>query len=1314
MVVGLLPTSAFAIWGIDNYYECIFCGAVYYGEDVDDSIYEESDYCCGIDGNSDCWLENHCYECGEYVARSVKNDCCNWCDDCIEDQGTHCSECDECYLSEEDQLCGECHRCDTCAGGICDECGLCMDCCMENRNAAGCELFCIESSEFEEHFCEGCGECFCNEEQCVYCGLCETCCAAALEEAKVDGCDECNEYGCVEDDTFADHMQQERDPDYKLPEHTCRLEKSWSMNENYHWKACVYKSCDEPYTNAAHQYHSHEYVDDICKDCGYMRNNMVYFTTQPKNVYLQVSDTMDWTEASDGTKTYGSTFPWNYRTTFRVKAFGKNLTYQWYQVYNGGTHRALVDRKSWDGQSATLYVNGATTPTLTISVHPGSCSADIYYYCVATDAKGNEATSKNAYVRGSHRYNLAVQYPDPNDDSEGSTSSEVSFWISKESVGLGHGWYSVGVNSGGEGHRWYCCGSGCTATRNKVSEPHDFQPTGEKIKGTYSYEKAVAGKWLDFDLNQCSICGAKKYIEIHEHEYRAAKADEADKDLWTATAHPTICKNDSCGKLSSERHTWVFESYKWPGQDDTDGIVKRVCVYCGYVDSEDFTWKAVGTDGSKSELRWNDTNILVDVENGTANRTLVNPGETVVLTPELDGEHKFSGWKARYYYWDTDKNEEGWKDIATSTDSTWSYTIPADFFTANGVPGGGMLKFTGLYDEGTCTHENCTTEVGKKPQVCIYDGYTGDEVCDDCGAVTDKGSVIKASADAKHEGTLTLVPGTAVAASCSKRGYEGDFECSVCKHTVSGERTGYAHNNQTIVNAKAATCFDKGYTGDTVCADCGKSLANGKETPKLDHIWDEGEPGVAHRGPITFMAMIYHCTREGCNGSKTELLRDAPEMDKDGKITKLDFAMTGYTLGNTVGNVDVTMPAVVSDSTYRMYKSIPLKKTDDGMVFVPPTITGSGHILNDGKQQLAKTHSFLAEKNYYLVVTVNPNEGMSLHSKAVAALNETQSALYFGEVTIPPTKVGETTIPASTAIMAVFKLEPLPASSQNVTVKYSEAADSGAGKYETGSTVTIKAGTKEGYTFSGWTSADGVTFTDATNVSTTFTMPANDVTVVANWTKNGSTPTDPVDPVEPIVPVIPPATPVKPTEPGTPTFPDVLPGGWYEDAVNWAVDKGITTGTPDGLFDPDGLCTRAQAVTFLWRAAGSPAPKSAAMPFTDVKAGSFCYDAVLWAVENGITKGTGETTFSPDLACDRAQIVTLLYRFAQLLGKDVSVGGDTNILSYADAASIPDYAFEAMQWACGTGVMQGDGVNLMPTKTCTRAQIVTFIYRCMK
>lgn len=172
-------------------------------------------------------------------------------------------------------------------------------------------------------------------------------------------------------------------------------------------------------------------------------------------------------------------------------------------------------------------------------------------------------------------------------------------------------------------------------------------------------------------------------------------------------------------------------------------------------------------------------------------------------------------------------------------------------------------------------------------------------------------------------------------------------------------------------------------------------------------------------------------------------------------------------------------------------------------------------------------------------------------------------------------------------------------------------------------------------------------------------------------------------------------------------FTDVPSGAYYEDAVIWAVKKDITSGTSATTFNPDGSCTRAQAVTFLWRAAGSPEPKSAAMPFTDVPAGSYFEKAVLWAVENGITKGTSDTTFGPDASCTRAQIVTFLWR----AGGSPAVSGNS---AFSDVAADAYYA-AAVAWAEKNGVTGGIGGGLFGSdNNCTRAQIVTFIYRAMK
>ena len=177
--------------------------------------------------------------------------------------------------------------------------------------------------------------------------------------------------------------------------------------------------------------------------------------------------------------------------------------------------------------------------------------------------------------------------------------------------------------------------------------------------------------------------------------------------------------------------------------------------------------------------------------------------------------------------------------------------------------------------------------------------------------------------------------------------------------------------------------------------------------------------------------------------------------------------------------------------------------------------------------------------------------------------------------------------------------------------------------------------------------------------------------------------------------------------PQTGVFVDVATGSYYEDAVDWAVENGITQGTDDTHFSPDGICTRAQAVTFLWRAAGSPKPETRTMPFTDVPAGSYYYDAVLWAVENDITKGTSDTTFSPNMTCTRAQIVAFLWR-----SEKSPAAGTAN--PFADVKSTAYYA-DAVLWAVKENITRGTtNTTFSPDADCTRSQIVTFLWRCKK
>ena len=163
---------------------------------------------------------------------------------------------------------------------------------------------------------------------------------------------------------------------------------------------------------------------------------------------------------------------------------------------------------------------------------------------------------------------------------------------------------------------------------------------------------------------------------------------------------------------------------------------------------------------------------------------------------------------------------------------------------------------------------------------------------------------------------------------------------------------------------------------------------------------------------------------------------------------------------------------------------------------------------------------------------------------------------------------------------------------------------------------------------------------------------------------------------------------------------------YYAVPIGWALDKGITNGTSNVDFSPMASCTRGQVVTFLWRAAGKPAPKSSSNPFSDVKKGDYYYDAVLWAVEKGITNGTSATTFSPNQNCTRGQVVTFLWRNA---GSPKTSGSNP----FGDVKS-GEYYYSAVLWAVGHNPQITNGTSattFSPSNTCTRGQIVTFLYR---
>lgn len=186
--------------------------------------------------------------------------------------------------------------------------------------------------------------------------------------------------------------------------------------------------------------------------------------------------------------------------------------------------------------------------------------------------------------------------------------------------------------------------------------------------------------------------------------------------------------------------------------------------------------------------------------------------------------------------------------------------------------------------------------------------------------------------------------------------------------------------------------------------------------------------------------------------------------------------------------------------------------------------------------------------------------------------------------------------------------------------------------------------------------------------------------------------------------------PIGPQKPNIDKFTDIV-GHWAIESIKFVVSEGLFQGTSDVTFSPNMDMNRAMFVTVLGRMANVDMRPHSAPDFADVALDAYYAKYVAWAVEKGITQGTAENAFSPENSISRQELVVMLHRYAKLSGIDVSVGEDTNILSYNDAFDIVQWAIPAFQWACGSGVVQGEGENLYPTATATRAEVATMLQR---
>ena len=512
-----------------------------------------------------------------------------------------------------------------------------------------------------------------------------------------------------------------------------------------------------------------------------------------------------------------------------------------------------------------------------------------------------------------------------------------------------------------------------------------------------------------------------------------------------------------------------------------------------------------------------------------------------------------------------------------------------------------------------------------------------------------------------------------------------------------------------------------------------------------------GEKAIGAVMPTDAGALTYTKGTESKTGSVTVTSWD---VDSTGKVT--------YTLSGGVAGDTVTLPVIIGSDNYEnstVNVKITLTAKDDQTAL---TLTGGTTVVYGQTLQLGTTGGNGTGAVTYAVTNgtgeatidttgkLTPVKVGTVKVKATKAEDANYNAITSAEVEITITRATPTGAPKYTAITTSGKtladaglttagstltpnagtlvwvdnadnvLPDTTAVAANTTYKwlftpadanyttltgsielYHKSSSGGGGWYYTYYTIKATAGTNGSISPSGWTSVrDGrdQTFTitpdkgyavakvlvDGKSVgavkSYTFKNVTKDHTIEAIFMKSNG-------------------------NPQTGVFVDVAEGSYYEEAIDWAVEKGITNGVSSNMFAPNDPCTRAQIVTFLWRAAGSPAPKSMSS-FTDVPADAFYAKAVAWAVENGITSGTGDGKFSPDATCTRAQAVTFLYRASG----SPAVSGDA---AFGDVTTDAYYA-AAVKWAEKNGITGGIGGGLFGSDNdCTRGQIVTFLWRAM-
>ena len=1071
---------------------CSTCGKCYIGED--DQLCGECHKgpCCSITICDSCGF---CDDCANDDSDPMHCSLCDSCfgavDECVDDDDTGVIHCVDCHAS--------CEQCEECllAKESCEDCGLCLECCRDNSDAGGCPdgETCVESAEWEEHICPGCdgwvtdkededefcetcelckecceGNSDCSEGMCAMdtdyadhfcedCGLCfhdsdpcedgcdQRCKDCCLDAVKAMGCD--HDDWCFSDSDFEDHLKAE----HSGAGHTHIASSSWSADGTRHWHPCRY--CDGKKLNAA----NHEYdAKGVCKVCGYISGSSIVITRQPKGVKCKTSIYDDYNEEPKN----GLLFYENNPVTFTVSARslkGDELTYQWYR--KDIEHPTAAPYKLPEGR----FYMGVTTSTLKMSVSTQACQEDYSYYCVIGRKGDASDTMKTAEAKltATHAYSYQqageIVYTD---DGEKTPKYKVT-WVDKN--GVTHNGVVGGVRKS-EGHKLACLFEAGEYEAHYMTTGSKERILPHKFAFDRSYDAVGGGK---VDVLYCTVCDYPLYVKSHVHDYGwnwdctgfgsiyeytfniggSTKTVE-QLILESGYAHPEKCKVPGCEEFIMVPHSWGrWNVVLCPDTTGGNGGMEAECSVCEYTKTK------IDKDDDGGADHWTKDTALVTVKNGRATRMIVKPGDKIRLYPEERNGQKAIGWKVEYLreYNDGPSVKKNWsstevaslfKLVNNGSALEWGCTIPA--FSAMGAPGGGRFFFEPVY--AACSHNNGTTVLNAKAQVCDRKGYTGDTACADCGFIIEAGRDIYPPANAGHTGTMqplyyygTLNSATtdprhggkrynANSGDCRHRAYEGDYRCTACGGTVKGESGDFKHSGPfELRDVRAATCTEKGYSGNQYCTACDRISKKGSATPslheiagnyklvnevkpgctttgysgdyqctrgcgqifryghvidKLSHDWDGGKPAKQGKSD----GILYTCRRTGCG--ETRFVKNPAATEYAVTVTGGTASASGNAITSAAAGVEITVTAIIPDG--KVFDKWVVKSGGVTLADAASAVTTFTMPAND--VALAASYKDAPVATYSLTTQVNGGHGTISASKTGLAAGSTETIIF--------------------------------------------------------------------------------------------------------------------------------------------------------------------------------------------------------------------------------------------------------------------------------------------------------------------------------